>query len=128
MVRPLVRCFRALSSSNVFAPGNLTRFVSSATRPRSDPKTRSASAAPLPQPSLIETLIKRAETKEIEISAALSSRGWACVDSFMGADACVAMRLEADRLLKVWLGVSEETAGALPVKGAETTPSDVAGV
>jgi hypothetical protein len=62
-----------------------------------------ASAAPLPPPSIIETFIKRAETKEIEISAALSSRGWACVDNFMGADVCVAMRVEADRLLKVWL-------------------------
>jgi hypothetical protein len=50
---------------------------------------------------LIDLFIKRAQLQQSQVSEALSSRGWACIDNFLGDKACKAMRHEADALMKV---------------------------
>ncbi len=78
------------------------RFSSSSKRTqlesKSDKRPDASSAA---GPMLIDAFIKRAEIRQGEVSDALSRNGWACIDNFMGADVCNAMRREADGLLKV---------------------------
>ena len=78
------------------------RFSSSSKRTQFESKHNErpvASSAAVPM--LIDALIKRAEIRQSEVSDCLSRNGWACIDNFMGADVCNAMRREADGLLKV---------------------------
>jgi hypothetical protein len=79
------------------------RFVSackfSASSKRAHAKT--PAKKPVSPPVLIDSFIKRAQFRQTEISDALARQGWACIDNFMGNEACAAMRIEANVLMQV---------------------------
>jgi hypothetical protein len=78
------------------------RFLASSKKPRHDSERRSSLVSSTTSPPvLIDAFIKRAQSRQHEISDSLSRQGWACIDNFMGADACAAMRAEATKLMKV---------------------------
>jgi hypothetical protein len=82
-----------------------SRSFSASLRPGFVAFTRHLSSAPhaTAPPNVLDALVKRALMRRADVSHALSSQGWACIDNLMGADACCAMRMEADSLLRVKL-------------------------
>jgi hypothetical protein len=96
------RCIQRLSLTMTPQFFGTRRFMASSKRSRTESERRSSLASSTTSPpSLLDAFIKRAQSRQHEISESLSQRGWACIDEFMGADACAAMRAEATNLMKV---------------------------
>jgi hypothetical protein len=97
----MARRFLLLPESNIAQQiRSVCRFFSSSKRLRSEVSSKPRPSSK-PPAALIDAFVNRAKLRQTEISDALLRQGWACVDNFMGADACNAMRLEADNLMKV---------------------------
>ncbi len=75
-------------------------FSAASRRSRSELQSKTPSP-PASPPSLIDSFVTRAQLRQAEICDGLARKGWACVDGFMGDDACVTMRNEAESLLRV---------------------------
>ncbi len=100
------RCIQNLSRTNTLQLFP-RRFLASSKKPRHDSERRSSLVSSTTSPPvLIDAFIKRAQTRQHEISDSLSQQGWACIDDFMGANACAAMRAEATNLMKVNLPIN----------------------
>jgi hypothetical protein len=92
------RAFTSISNTVI----HFSRFSASSKSARSKFQASGAVASPsAAAPALIDLFIKRAASRQTEVSDALLRRGWACVDNLLGDEACNAMRGEADALMKV---------------------------
>ena len=106
MVHFVARCIQNLSRTKTLLQLLPRRFLASkipsSKRPRHDSERRSSLVSSTPSPPvLVDAFIKRAQSRNHEISDSLARHGWACIDDFMGADVCAAMRAEATTLMKV---------------------------